>query len=86
MSVFRHIDDARHLVPGARCKYTRCLDAPAYWLVSPDDRAIVAYCQYHAEATISEYHATASAHPDEEELAALALWRMVPVTMAGGAA
>ncbi|MBK7782361.1 MAG: hypothetical protein IPJ58_16620 [Ardenticatenia bacterium] len=90
MSFFRHIKDARHIMPDERCGHSsqglRCLDTAAYWLVSDDDRAIVAYCQRHADATIAEYHAAASAHPDDEELAALALWRTVPVTMAAGAA
>lgn len=90
MSIFRHIRDARLIMPDERCGHfshgLRCLDAAAYWLVSDDDRAIVAYCQHHAEAAIAEYHAAANAIPDSDYLASLALWRMVPVTMAGGAA
>lgn len=89
MSIFRHIDSARHIFPGERCGHCssgpRCQEAAAYWLVSDDNRAIVAYCQPHANAAPSEFHAAAE-HPEDERLAVLALWRIVPVTMAGGAA
>lgn len=86
MSFFRHIDNARPIMPDERCGHSsqglRCLDAAAYWLVDSEDRAIVAYCQHHADAAITEYHAAASAHPEDADLSLLARWRMVPVTMA----